>query len=103
MATTLSQVHAAELARFSHACKPAQPGMRLIRRRSEFRWTHRLEMQADDLDCTDLDEAAFERVVRETEAQALVADRALNAAKATPAYYAPSDLFSLSQQNRGAL
>lgn len=39
----------------------------------------------------------------EAEQHALAADRALNAAKATPAYFAPSDLFSLSQQNRGVL
>jgi hypothetical protein len=39
----------------------------------------------------------------EAEQQALAADRAVNVAKATPAYFAPSDLFSLSQQNRGVL
>ncbi|CAA2106097.1 hypothetical protein [Variovorax paradoxus] len=39
----------------------------------------------------------------EAEQRALAADRALDAAKATPAYFAPSDLFSLSQQNRGVL
>lgn len=38
-----------------------------------------------------------------SEAQALAADRAMNAAKASPEYFAPSDLFSLSQQNRGVL
>lgn len=44
-----------------------------------------------------------ETVFVPTEDQALAADRATNAAKATPAYCAPSDLFSLSQQNRGGL
>jgi hypothetical protein len=39
----------------------------------------------------------------EAEQQALAGDRALNAVKASPAYFAPSDLFSLSQQNRGAV
>ena len=99
----MSQVHANELARFSHACKPGRADMRFVRRGTEFRWTHVLELQSGDLDCTGLDDAQFERLVAETEQQALAADRALNAAKATPAYFAPSDLFSLSQQNRGVL
>lgn len=81
----------------------ARPGSRFVRRGAEFRWTHALEMQPGDLDCTGLNDEQFERVVVETEQQALAADRALNAAKATPAYFAPSDLFSLSQQNRGVL
>lgn len=37
-----------------------------------------------------------------SEAQALAADRAMNAAKASPAYYAAADHFALEQQVRGA-
>lgn len=42
----------------------------------------------------------FRRLV---EADALAADRAVNAAKASPAYYSAADHFALSQQNRGVL
>ncbi|MDN6885322.1 hypothetical protein QMO14_17080 [Variovorax sp. CAN2819] len=44
-----------------------------------------------------------ETVFQPTEEQALENDRALNAAKASPEYFAPSDLYMLSQQNRGVL
>lgn len=37
-----------------------------------------------------------------SEAQALASDRAVNAAKASPAYYAAADHFALEQQTRGA-
>lgn len=80
-----------------------RPDMRLVRRGTEFKRAHRLEMEAGDLDCTAMDDAEFARTVAQAEQQALAADRALNNVKATPAYFAPSDLFSLSLQNRGAL
>lgn len=44
-----------------------------------------------------------EAVFQPTEEQALTADRALDAAKASPRYFEASDLYSLSQQNRGVL
>lgn len=81
----------------------AQQGFRFVRRGAAFNWVHPAEVLAADQDCTAMGDAEFEDVVAQTEQQALAADRALNAAKATPAYYAPSDLFSLSQQNRGVL
>lgn len=80
-----------------------QQGFRFVRRGTAFQWVHQAELLAADQDCTDLNDCDFEILVRETEEQALAADRALNAVKATPAYFAPSDLFSLSQQNRGVL
>jgi hypothetical protein len=48
---------------------PAQ-GFRFIRRNGAFSWVHPLEVGAapDLLDCTDMDDAEFERVVCETEA-----------------------------------
>lgn len=78
----------------------AHQGFRLVLRGATCTWAHPLEVQQADQDCTDMSDAEFERAV---ELQSLAADRAANAAKATPAYYAPSDLFALSLQNRGAL
>ena len=41
---------------------------RLIRRGVAFYWTHPAEVKADDLDCTDMDDEQFERVVMEVAA-----------------------------------
>ena len=42
-----------------------QAGFRFVRRAAEFHWVHPLEVRADDLDCTDMDDVQFEQAVRE--------------------------------------
>lgn len=39
----------------------------------EYQWTHRAEIQADDVDCTDLTDDEFEQFVRTHDAGAVVA------------------------------
>lgn len=81
----------------------AQQGFRLMQRGSAFKWLHPAEVLASDLDCTAMDDAEFARTVAQAEEQALAADRALNAVKATPTYRAASDHSALEQQqHRGA-
>jgi hypothetical protein len=43
-------------------------GFRFVRRGSSFGWVHPAEVQADDLDCTDMDDDEFENAVREVQA-----------------------------------
>lgn len=42
-------------------------GFRFVRRGSRFDWVHPAEVHAEDLDCTDMDDAEFERTVLETQ------------------------------------
>ena len=77
----------------------AQQGFRFVRRGTVFTWVHPAEVLAADLDCTAMSDAEFEGVAAEAEQQALAADRALNAAKSTPAYFDLSLPFALEQQN----
>ncbi|BEP44073.1 hypothetical protein [Variovorax sp. V15] len=61
--------------------------------------SRRRDARRDRIEAKHYPEVVFEP----TEEQALAADRALNTAKASPEYFAPSDLYTLSQQNRGVL
>lgn len=45
-----------------------EQGFRYVRRGSEFRWVHPLEVDFHDIDCTDMSDVEFESVVRDWEA-----------------------------------
>lgn len=45
-------------------------GYRFIYRDGRYLWAHALEMQAGDVDCSDMDDAEFEQFVREHEQKA---------------------------------